>query len=118
MCWRCVTSIPAATTMRAMRLPASTAFRPDSASAYLLAARMLLRREYPAGREGVSQKALELDPQIPLAHMLLGEIALAGQNLDVAIAELEKERARNPLYGGLYDRLGDAYIARRTVPAG
>lgn len=84
-------------------------FPPDSASAYLLAARMLLRREFlPAAKES-AEKALELDPQIPLAHMLLGEIALAGQNLDVAIAELEKERARNPLYGGLYDRLGDAY---------
>ncbi len=84
-------------------------FAPDSASAYLLAARMLLRREYlPAAKES-GLKALELDPQIPLAHLLLGEIALAGQNLDMAIAELEKERARNPLYGGVYDRLGDAY---------
>ena len=27
-----------------------------------------------------------------------------------AIAEFEQERAINPLYGGLYDRLGDAYL--------
>jgi tetratricopeptide (TPR) repeat protein len=85
-------------------------FSPDSAPAYLLAGRMLFRREFlPVAEESV-RKALELDPQLPLAHQLLGEIALAGEHLDVAIAEFEKERARNPLYGGIYDRLGDAYI--------
>jgi predicted Zn-dependent protease len=84
-------------------------FPPDSAPAYLLAARMLFRREFLPVAEESARKALELDPQLPLAHQLLGEIALAGDHLDVAIAEFEKERARNPLYGGIYDRLGDAY---------
>jgi predicted Zn-dependent protease len=84
-------------------------FPSDSAAAYLLAARMLLRREYlPVARESAT-KALELDPQLPLAHALLGEIALAGEHLDEAIGEFEKERLRNPLDGGIYDRLGDAY---------
>lgn len=84
-------------------------FAPDSAPAYLLAARMLLRREFlPVSRE-FAQKAVALDPNLPLAHFLLGEIALAGQHTDVAIAEFEKEAARNPLFGGVYDRLGDAY---------
>jgi predicted Zn-dependent protease len=84
-------------------------FGPDSASAYLLAARMLLRREYVPVAQEFARKALELDPQLPLAHALLGEVALAGEHLDDAIAEFEKERVRNPLYGGLYERLGDAY---------
>ncbi len=84
-------------------------FPPDSASAYLLAARMLLRREYVPVAQEFARKALELDPQIPLAHALLGEVALAGEHLDEAIAEFEKERARNPLDGNVYDRLGDAY---------
>jgi predicted Zn-dependent protease len=84
-------------------------FPPDSAPAYLLAARMVLRREYlPVARQ-FAAKALELDPELPLAHALLGEIALAGGHLDEAIAELEKERLRNLLDGGIYDRLGDAY---------
>ena len=84
-------------------------FPPDSPSAYLLAARMLLRREYVPVAQEFARKALELDPQLPLAHALLGEIALAAGKVDEAIAELEKERTRNPLDGGIYDRLGDAY---------
>jgi len=84
-------------------------FPPDSAPAYLLAARMLLRREYLPVAQQFATKALELDPQLPLAHALLGEVALAGEHLDVAIAEFEKERLRNPLDGSIYDRLGDAY---------
>ena len=84
-------------------------FAPDSAPAYLLAARMLLRREYVPIAQEFARKALELDPQLPLAHALLGEVALAGEHLDEAIAEFEKERVRNPLDGGVYDRLGDAY---------
>lgn len=84
-------------------------FPPESASAYLLAARMLLRREYlPVARE-FANKALVLDPQLPLAHALLGEVAMAGGHLDEAIEQFEKERLRNPLEGSVYDRLGDAY---------
>lgn len=84
-------------------------FPPDSAAAYLLAARMLLRREYVPVAQEYARKALELNPELPLAHGLLGEVALAQEHLDDAIAEFEQERARNPLYGGVYDRLGDAY---------
>jgi len=84
-------------------------FSPDSAPAYLLAARMLLRREYLPVAQQFATKALELDPQLPLAHALLGEVALAGEHLDVAVAEFERERLRNPLDGSIYDRLGDAY---------
>lgn len=85
-------------------------FPPESAPAYLVSARMLLRREYLPISQQFAQKALDLEPTLPLAHELLGEIALAGNHLDVAIAELEKERAHNPLEGVVYDRLGDAYV--------
>jgi predicted Zn-dependent protease len=91
-------------------LAAQYAFAPDSAPAYLLAARFLLRTEYLPIAQQFATEALELDPQLPLAHELLGEIALAGQHVDVAIAEFEKEQLRNPLEGNIYDRLGDAYI--------
>jgi len=82
---------------------------PESAPAYLLAARMLLRREYLPVAKGFAEKAVALAPGLPLAHALLGEIALAGNHMDEAIAEFEKERAANPLEPSIYDRLGDAY---------
>jgi predicted Zn-dependent protease len=85
-------------------------FVADSAAAFLVSARMLLRREYLPVAQQFAEKALELDPGLPLAHELLGEIALAGNHLDIAITELEQERVRNPLEGAVYDRLGDAYV--------
>jgi predicted Zn-dependent protease len=91
-------------------------FPPDSAPAYLLAARMLLRREYLPVAKDFAEKAAALDPQLPLTHALLGEIALAGNHLDDAIAEFERERTRNPLDGNLYDRLGDAYSRAARYP--
>ena len=91
-------------------------FAPDSANAYLLSARMLFRREYVPIAQQFAGKALELDPNLPLAHLLLGEIALSGQHIDEAIAELEKERARNPLEASTYDRLGDAYARAAKYP--
>jgi tetratricopeptide (TPR) repeat protein len=85
-------------------------FAPDSAAAYGLTARMLLRRDNLPESKQFAQKALEIDGRFPLAHELLGEIALAQQQLSVAIEEFEKERAINPLEGSVYDRLGDAYV--------
>ena len=85
-------------------------FPPDSAPAYLLAARLLLRQENPAAAEEFARKAVALKPDLPLAHLLLGEVALARAQLPEAIAELNKERELNPLEGSVYDRLGDAYV--------
>src|SRR5271170_2147524 len=84
-------------------------FGPDSAAAYLLAGRMLLRHEFLPVALEYAKKAVELDPKLPQAHLLLGEIALAGEHLDEAVAEFEKERELNPLNAAIYDRLGDAY---------
>lgn len=85
-------------------------FSPDSAEAYLLAARLFLRREYAPESAVEARKALEINPQLPLAHQLLGEAALAKGDSAGAIRELEAERKINPLNGVLYDRLGDAYL--------
>ena len=85
-------------------------FAPDSAEAYLVAARMLLRREFLPIAKSYAEKSVELEPALPLAHELLGEIALAGDHLDEATAEFEKEKAHNPLEGAIYDRLGDTYL--------
>jgi len=85
-------------------------FAPDSAPAYLLTARLLLRQENPSQAEEFARKAVALQPDLPLAHLLLGEVQLARERLPEAIAELERERALNPLNGNVYDRLGDAYV--------
>ena len=91
-------------------------FPPDSANSYLLSARMLFRREYVPIAKEFATKALELQPNLPLAHLLLGEIALSGQHLDEAIEEFEQERLHNPLEASTYDRLGDAYARAAKYP--
>jgi predicted Zn-dependent protease len=84
-------------------------FAADGKEAYLLTARMLLRREYLPVAKDFVEKAVAQDGALPLAHELLGEIALAQGRLNDAIAEFETERKQNPLEPSTYDRLGDAY---------
>jgi predicted Zn-dependent protease len=91
-------------------------FPPDGASAYLIAARMLLRREYLPVAHQFAEKSIALDSTLPLAHQLLGEIALAQGHLDDAISAFEAEKARNPLEGSVYDRLGDSYLRAGRYP--
>jgi len=87
----------------------------DSAEAYLLAGRMFFRRELREQAGVAAVKALELNPRLPLAHELLGEVALAKGDVPGAIHELEAERTINPLDAGLYDRLGDAYLRNEQL---
>jgi predicted Zn-dependent protease len=85
-------------------------FPPESASAWLLTARMLFRAELTTQAEAAAQKAVQLDPRIPLAHRLLGEIDLANGDVASALTHLQQELRVNPLDGETYDRMGDAYV--------
>jgi tetratricopeptide (TPR) repeat protein len=85
-------------------------FAPESAPAYILAARMLLRRDYLPVAEESARKAIAINPALPQAHFLLGEIALAHGQSAYAIAYFEQERDINPLDGVVYERMGDAYM--------
>jgi Flp pilus assembly protein TadD len=85
-------------------------FDADSAEAYLVTARLFLRREFADEAAIYAGKAVEINPALPGAHRLMGEIALAKANLVLAVGELEAERKLNPLDGQVYDRLGDAYV--------
>jgi tetratricopeptide (TPR) repeat protein len=85
-------------------------FPADSAEGYLLAARLFLRRELRDEAGNEAAKALVINPNLPLAHELLGEVALARADTAEAIREFEAERKINPLNPDLYDRLGDAYL--------
>src|SRR4029079_417438 len=48
----------------------------DSAAGYLFTGRMLFRQEFQAIAEQYAQTAVALDPKLPLAHFLLGEVYL------------------------------------------
>ena len=85
-------------------------FAPDSAAAWLVTARMLFRQELTAPAAAEAQKAVAIDPRLPLAHRLLGEIDLANGDVQGALGELQQEIKVNPLDGETYSRMGDAYI--------
>ena len=83
---------------------------PDgSAASYLFTARLLLRQEYGPVAEQFAQKAVALDPKLPLAHFLLGEFYLYKSDFPKAATEFETELKLNPGYAGTYDRLADTY---------
>jgi tetratricopeptide (TPR) repeat protein len=82
---------------------------PDSAASYLFTARMLVRQDFGPIAEEYAQKAVSIDPKLPLAHYLLGQLDLYHSKIPEAIAELEKEIALNPGYAPAYYTLADAY---------
>lgn len=81
----------------------------DSAAAYLFTARMLLRQEFDPVAEEYALKAASLDPKLPLAHFLLGELYVYKSRLPEAISEFRKELAINPAHAATYYKLADAY---------
>lgn len=82
---------------------------PDSAGAYLLTARMLFRQEFEPVALEYAQKAVSLDPKVPLAHALLGEIHLFQSQVDEAIHDFQLELAIDPANSSTYYKLADAY---------
>lgn len=82
----------------------------DSAAAYLFTARMLLRQEFDPVAEEYAQKAVALDPKLPMSHYLLGELDLYRSKLPEAVAEFQKELEINPAHAPTYYKLGDAYL--------
>jgi tetratricopeptide (TPR) repeat protein len=83
---------------------------PDSAAAFLFCARILLRLDFGPVAEEYANKAISLDPNLPLAHYLLGELYLYQSKIDPAISNFEQEVAINPGYANGYFKLADAYI--------
>ncbi len=81
----------------------------ESGPAYLLLGNMLTNAHLPELAVGAAHKALQLSPGLPLAHFMIGEVALFKSSLAEAETEFEAERALNPGYSPVYDRLGDVY---------
>ncbi len=82
---------------------------PDSAASYLFTARMLLRQEFDPIAEEYAQKAIALDPRLPLAHFFLGELHLYKSRIPEAINDFQQELALNPGHAPTYYKLADAY---------
>jgi tetratricopeptide (TPR) repeat protein len=83
---------------------------PDSGPAWLLLATMLNHANLSRQAATEAQKALQVSPDLPLAHYLLGEVALLDSNINEAISQFEAEQRINPSYAPVYERLGDAYL--------
>lgn len=81
---------------------------PDSAASYMFTARMLLRQEFDPIAEEYAQKAVALDPKLPLVHFLMGELYLYKSRIPEAMAEFQKEIAINPAHAAAYYKLADA----------
>jgi tetratricopeptide (TPR) repeat protein len=81
----------------------------DSAASYLFTARMLLRQEFDPIAEEYAQKAIALDPKLPLSHFFLGELHLYKSRIMEAIADFQQELAINPGHAPTYYKLADAY---------
>ena len=81
----------------------------DSAASYLLTARMLLRQDFDPVAEEYALKATTLDPKLPGAHLMLGELYLYKSRIPEAIEQLQKELGLNPANANAYYKLADAY---------
>lgn len=79
----------------------------ESAGAHLLAAELMLKREYEADALVQAKKALALDPKLPGVHFMMGEIAVFQASLDEGIAEMGKEIEINPNFSMAWYRLGE-----------
>lgn len=83
---------------------------PDSAATHLMLAKMMVREHLEDQAIPEIQKAVELDPRLPMAHFLLGEIYLYQQTPPRALDEFQKELALNSTVWLVYWRLGDALV--------
>ena len=82
----------------------------DSAAAHLIAAQLMTRLEMDTLAEPELVKALEKDPRLPAANLLLGQIALFRGRIPAAIAFTTKELAISPANAVAFSQLGDAYV--------
>jgi tetratricopeptide (TPR) repeat protein len=89
---------------------------PDSAAAFLLLATILRQMDLPAPAEVQVKKALDIAPNLPMAHFMLGEFAAQKSDYGQAARQFEDERRFNPDFAPAYASLGDAYMHLGKLP--
>ena len=88
----------------------------SSAAGHILAAELMLKREYEEDALAQARKALALDPKLPGAHFMLGEIAVFHASLDEGLAEMGKEIEINPNFSMAWYRLGEILARQEKWP--
>lgn len=84
-----------------------------SAAAHLLAAQMMMKKEFESEAVDQAKAALQIDPKVPEAHFLLAEVAIAHGQPDDGIRELHLELSINPGLSQAWYRLGDAHARQQ-----
>ena len=81
---------------------------PDSGKARLLTAKMMMGESLEEMAEPELRAVVKMEPNLPEAHYMLGELSIYRGDTDTGIAELQKEISINPAFAMAYYRLGDA----------
>jgi tetratricopeptide (TPR) repeat protein len=86
---------------------------PSSASAYLLSGQLMNRLELEDLAEAELKEAIRLDPRLPEAHYLLGQIAIFRSRFDEGLTLMREELSINPAHAMALYRIGDIYTRQQ-----
>jgi tetratricopeptide (TPR) repeat protein len=90
----------------------------DSAAAHLIAAQMMSRLDFEAFAEAELKLAIQKNPALPLAHALLGQIAIFHGHYEEGISLTEREISINPGNAMAWYQLGDARVRESKLDEG